>query len=192
MKKNNPLHVKINSGKFKGKKLLLPSLDNTRSTKSIVKSAYFNTIQFGIIDKIFIEAFGGSGSMGLEALSRGSKRAYFIEKNKNAFKILEQNCKICDYENSICIFGDTFIELPKIVNNIRDSIFLYMDPPFNFRNGMNDIYNQCFELLQNLSKEKIVNIAFEHFSNIMMPDKIGNFQLIKTKVFGNSSISYYR
>lgn len=191
MDKNNSLHVNIIGGKFKGKKLLLPSLESTRSTKSILKSAYFNSIQFDIIDKLFIEAFAGSGSIGLEALSRGAKKAFFIEKNRAAFEILRKNCNSFDEIDFECIFGDTFVELPKVIAKINEKAYLYFDPPFEFRDGMSDIYQKSFALLEKLDINKIDIAAFEHMSKIKMPKIIGDFVLSKTKTFGNSSISFY-
>ena len=83
--------TKIIAGKYKGKILELPSLDVTRSSKARLKESLFNVLQFDIIDKIFIESFAGSGSIGLEAISRGAKRAYFIEKDRNSYQILLKN-----------------------------------------------------------------------------------------------------
>ena len=85
--------TKIIAGAYKGKVLSLPSLDVTRSSKAVLKESVFNVLQFDIIDKIFIEAFAGSGSIGLEAISRGAKRAYFIELDKKSYSILVKNCK---------------------------------------------------------------------------------------------------
>lgn len=192
MKKNNLMYVNIVGGKFKGKKLLLPPLENTRSTKSILKSAFFNTIQFDIVDKIFIEVFGGSGSMGLEALSRGAKKAYFIEKNRVAFDVLKKNCNSLagvDFEH---ILGDTFHELPILINKIEESVYVYFDPPFEIRDGMSDIYKRSFELLEKLDKTKVELATFEHMSRLNMPEQIGSYEFIKTKTFGNSSLSFYK
>src|SRR5690554_5874058 len=86
----------INAGKHKGKKLEIPAIDTTRSSKSILRESLFNTLQFDIIDKNFVEVFGGSGSVGLEALSRGAGDAYFIEYNHTAYRILEKNARNID------------------------------------------------------------------------------------------------
>ena len=91
------LTKKIVAGKYKGKTIKLPPLSTTRSSKGIVLESFFNTIQFEIIDEIFVEVFSGSGSIGLEALSRGAKQVYFMEKNKEALKILKEN--IDDIDN---------------------------------------------------------------------------------------------
>jgi len=82
MKNNTGLTKKIVAGKFKGKTLKLPSKETTRSSKMIVVESFFNTIQFDVIDSIVVEVFSGSGSIGLEALSRGAKKSYFYGKRQ--------------------------------------------------------------------------------------------------------------
>ena len=77
--KNKPLTKKIVMGKFRGKTLKLPSCETTRSSKNIVLESFFNTIQFDIVDATFVEGFSGSGSIGLEALSRGASKVFFME-----------------------------------------------------------------------------------------------------------------
>lgn len=189
----NKLTTKIIAGKYKGKSIELPSLDTTRSSKAILKESFFNVLQYDIIDTIFIEAFGGSGSIGLEALSRGAKHSYFCEIDKKSYKILERNCKMIDADNSTPILGDTFEVLPRLVNNSfkNDSIIVYIDPPFDFREGMDNIYQKSFELVESFSNENIFLITFEHKSDLMLPETIGSFKKYKTKKFGNSSLSYY-
>ncbi|MGD9719118.1 MAG: RsmD family RNA methyltransferase, partial [Sulfurimonadaceae bacterium] len=94
--KNNTMTKKIVAGKFKGKTLKLPSKETTRSSKGIVLESFFNTIQFAIIDATFVEVFSGSGSIGLEALSRGAHKIVFMEKDKEALKVLKENISQTD------------------------------------------------------------------------------------------------
>jgi len=79
MAKQDNFRTQIIGGEFKGKFIEIPNISTTRSSKSILKESLFNTLQFDIIDKNFVEVFSGSGSIGLEALSRGAKKCYFIE-----------------------------------------------------------------------------------------------------------------
>jgi 16S rRNA (guanine(966)-N(2))-methyltransferase RsmD len=194
-KKKSSLTTNIIAGKYKGKRLALPSLEVTRGSKSILKESFFNTVQFEIIDKIFIESFGGSGSMGLEAISRGANKAYFVELDKNSYKILRQNCILIDEKSTFPILGDTFEHTPKIVSNIGDKsqIILYIDPPFDIRDGMSDIYDKSFAMIEEFSKQnyEFFLICIEHSSELKVPSEIGNYKLSKTKRFGKSSLSYY-
>ena len=186
---------KIIGGKYKGKVLQLPSLEVTRSSKSILKESFFNVLQFDIMDAIFIEVFGGSGTIGLEALSRGAKHSYFCEIDKSSYKTLRANCDSIDSLNSTCLFGDSFEKVPQIIEqlkNKKDEVIVYIDPPFEFRDGMSDIYEKSFDLVRNITNENIILITFEHMTGLDMPENLGKFSKYKTKKFGKSSLTYYR
>ena len=92
-KAQEKLYTRIQSGIYKGKKLLLPSLQTTRSTKNIVKACVFNVLQKQLQGGIFIEAFGGSALMAALALSNGAVKAYAIELDKKAYHIALHNAK---------------------------------------------------------------------------------------------------
>lgn len=188
------LFATISSGKFKGKKLSLPSLQTTRSTKSIVKGSFFDSFRYEIRDKIFIEAFGGSALMACEALSNGCKKAYAIEIDKNAYKIALSNAKSVDELNLKVLNGDTFRLTPEILqsgNFKPKSVILYLDPPFDIREGFSEIYQKCLNLILHLNYEQIFLIAIEHASYLELPNEIGKFSLSKSKKFGNTTLSYY-
>ncbi|MDX4048351.1 16S rRNA (guanine(966)-N(2))-methyltransferase RsmD [Aliarcobacter skirrowii] len=193
MKESKPT-TKIIAGAYKGKILDLPSLDVTRSSKAVLKESVFNVLQFDIIDKIFIESFAGSGSIGLEAISRGAKRAYFIELDKNSYSILLRNCKKIDIEKCQTIQGNAFVQTPLILDflkNSKDEIVLYVDPPFDYRDGMNDIYDKSFRMIENIESDNIFKIIIEHESKLEVPKILGKFSLEKTRKFGKSSLSYF-
>ncbi|QKF73575.1 RNA methyltransferase, RsmD family [Aliarcobacter faecis] len=193
MKESKPT-TKIIAGAYKGKVLELPSLDVTRSSKAMLKESVFNVLQFDIIDKIFIESFAGSGSIGLEAISRGAKRAYFIELDKSSYSILLKNCKTVNIEKCQTIQGNAFVQTPLILDflrNSKDEIVLYIDPPFDYRDGMEDIYDKSFRMIANLESNNIFKIIIEHESKLEVPQILGKFSLEKTRKFGKSSLSYY-
>lgn len=192
--KNSKPTTKIIAGKYKGKVLELPSLEVTRSSKARLKESLFNVLQFDIIDKIFVESFAGSGSIGLEALSRDAKRSYFVELDRKSYDILVKNCKAIDMNSCQTMLGDTFIQTPAILNSLKnsnDEIVLYVDPPFDYRDGMEDIYKKSFKMIENIENENIYMIIVEHVSTLEIPKTLGKFSLSKTKKFGKSSLSYY-
>ena len=186
--------TKIIAGAYKGKVLSLPSLDVTRSSKAVLKESVFNVLQFDIIDKIFIESFAGSGSIGLEAISRGAKRAYFIELDKKSYSILVKNCKSINIEKCQTIQGNAFVQTPLILEflkNSKEEVILYVDPPFDFREGMEDIYDKSFRMIENIENSNIFKIIIEHESKLEVPKILGKFSLEKTRKFGKSSLSYF-
>ncbi|MFA9374104.1 MAG: 16S rRNA (guanine(966)-N(2))-methyltransferase RsmD [Poseidonibacter sp.] len=193
MKINKPT-TRIIAGKYKGKLLELPSLEVTRSSKSRLKESFFNVLQFDIIDKIFVEAFAGSGSIGLEAISRDAKRAYFVELDRKSYNILVHNCKNIDINSCQTMLGDTFVQTPIIIDNLKnssDELIIYIDPPFDHREGMEDIYTKSFQMVEQIENENVYMVVFEHISTLEMPEVLGKFSLNKTKKFGKSSLSYY-
>ncbi|NPA74327.1 MAG: 16S rRNA (guanine(966)-N(2))-methyltransferase RsmD [Epsilonproteobacteria bacterium] len=187
----NSLYTTVNSGKYKGKKLELPSLKTTRSTKSIIKESFFNTVQFDIVGKIFVEAFAGSGSIGLEALSRGAKKVYFFEKDRKAYDILLKNIKSLECKECVAFNADTFEEFGDFIKSIDKKAYFYFDPPFEIREGMEDIYLKVYKLIKQIPCDICELVAIEHMSTLKVPDTIGAYQKKKTRKFGKTSISYF-
>ena len=129
--------MRIISGYFKGKKISIPNDKNTRPLRDLVKESIFNLLDhsnkfnFQMLRSNVLDLFSGSGSFGLECISRGSSNVTFVENYANVLKILnknifnlkaEKNCQIIekncfDYLKSISISSDKY-----------DLIF--MDPPF--------------------------------------------------------------
>lgn len=188
--KNQKLYSCIESGSYKGKKFLLPNLNTTRSTKSIVKACVFNVLRFHLQNKIFIEAFGGSASMALEARSNGCLKSYAIELDKKAYQIALKNAYNID-KNTICFNDDTFTKTPQIIQNTKEEIILYLDPPFDIREGFLDIYEKTLKMIQTLQTNNLKFIIFEHSSAFKTPQKINHFSKNKEKKFGNTALSFY-
>ncbi|MDE5591514.1 MAG: 16S rRNA (guanine(966)-N(2))-methyltransferase RsmD [Helicobacter sp.] len=191
----NKATLRVIGGIFKGRVLKMPPLEVTRSSKSILKESLFNTIYDEVIGANFVEFFAGSGSIGIEALSRGAKAAFFFEKDKQSYKVLQENlmtiCKECHYQ---VFFGDIFGNYQQLFNALdKDSISIgYFDPPFCIREGMEEIYQKCFKLIEELDSKVFELLILEHISSLTVPEKIGVFMLHKTKRFGKSALSYYR
>lgn len=120
-KPDGTLFTQISSGIYRGKKLALPALSSTRSTKSIVKGSFFDTWRAELRGAVFIECFGGSGAMALEALSNGAKNVYAIEKDAAAHKIMRKNFELFGL-GANAILGDCFEQLPEILHELQTDI----------------------------------------------------------------------
>ncbi|MFK5977206.1 MAG: 16S rRNA (guanine(966)-N(2))-methyltransferase RsmD [Sulfurovum sp.] len=184
----------INGGIHKGKKIEIPDIFTTRSSKGILKESLFNTLQYDIVDRNFVEVFAGSGSVGLEAISRGASGGYFIEYNKIAYNYLERNTQRVDSQKSHIFYGDSFEKFAivyKLVKKTDQKTYFYFDPPFSTRDGMDDIYEKTVELIKTIEKDVCEMVVIEHITSLDMPKEIGELKLIKRKKFGRSSMSYY-
>lgn len=191
--KSKQITKKIVAGKFKGKTLKLPSKTTTRSSKAIVLESFFNTIGFEIIDAIFVEVFSGSGSIGLEALSRGAKKVIFMEQDREALIVLRENIEQTDPQLCEIVRGDSFVNIQNVIKNLQirgESVYFYIDPPFSIREGMEDIYDKTVSLIASLPKNISKLIIIEHMSALVIPENIGQFSIKKSKRFGNTTLTY--
>ena len=114
---------------MKGRKLSFKDADGLRPTSGKARETLFNWLQFEISDKTILDPFSGTGALGIEALSRGASKVYFIEKNSKAFKTLESNLNLLNPNQYNLINQDSIKYLEKADLLPFDLIFL--DPPFN-------------------------------------------------------------
>lgn len=191
--KSSPITKKIVAGKFKNKTIKLPSKATTRTSKAIVLESFFNTIQFEVIDANFVELFSGSGSIGLEALSRGAKKIIFMEKDHEVLKVLRENIAQTDPSACEVHSGDTFANIASVIKSLQrrgEDAYFYIDPPFSIREGMEEIYDKTISLIASLPKECVKLIIIEHMSGLEIPKIIGPYTIKKSKKFGNTSLTY--
>ncbi len=187
--------ARIIGGEFKGRKFEIPGISTTRSSKNILRESLFNTLQFDVVDTPFVEVFAGSGSVGLEALSRGASRCYFIERDPTAYRFLQANVERLDPSRCETIYGDSFARLPEIAARLcdrKERAFFYFDPPFAFREGMEDIYEKSVALIAALPTACTEGVIVEHMSQTVLPETIGSYRRYKQKRFGKSTLSYYK
>jgi 16S rRNA (guanine966-N2)-methyltransferase len=86
--------VRVIAGKAKGRKLRSVPGDVARPITDLVKESLFNILGDEVVDALFLDLFAGTGSVGIEALSRGARQAVFVERNRRAIKTIEENLRI--------------------------------------------------------------------------------------------------
>lgn len=170
----------ITGGKYKGRRIQAPDEKITRPTLSKVRQGVFNTL-FSLIgdfdNKSFLDVFGGSGIIGIEALSRDFKEVLVFEKNPKVAQILKKNYSTLGIQANLKI-GDSIKLIEKINENFD---VIYIDPPY-----YSGIYEQIFEKLSQINIKNSIIIA-EHSEDL----KINNFELIKEKNYGGKRVSFF-
>ncbi|WP_457606685.1 16S rRNA (guanine(966)-N(2))-methyltransferase RsmD [Nitratifractor sp.] len=187
--------VPIIAGEFKGKLVEIPAISTTRSSKAILRESLFNTLQFDLMGKPFVEVFAGSGSVALEAVSRGASRAWCMERNREVYEILRANVERIAPGRIVTVWGDSFEEFGRVYREVEDlggKAYFYFDPPFSIREGMEEVYDRTLELLERIRPEACEMAIVEHMTTLDLPERIGALELMKKKRFGKSSLSYYR
>ena len=121
--------MRIISGKARGTKLYTLDGTATRPTLDRVKESLFNIIQNDIEDSTVLDLFSGSGTIGLEFLSRGAKRAVLCDSSKDAIKIIKQNVQKTHFEEKVEVYNMEFTKLVERLQNQKFDI-IYIDPPY--------------------------------------------------------------
>lgn len=103
---------------------------DTRPTTDRIKETLFNMLQLYIPDAVFLDLYSGSGGIGIEALSRGARHAYFVENNKNALACITENLQFTKViDRATVLKQDVLSALQGIHETEVDIIF--MDPPYD-------------------------------------------------------------
>ena len=131
--------MRIISGELKGKKLSVPLDKSTRPLRDIVRESIFNILDHSnklsteIYNSKVLDLFSGTGSFGIECLSRGAAEVIFFENYHNSLKILKQNIFNLKLENRSIVFDYSAYNLKEV--NLEDRIFniIFLDPPFKDR-----------------------------------------------------------
>ena len=171
----------ITGGKYKGRKIIAPDEKITRPTLSKVRQGVFNTL-FSLIGdfegKTFLDLFGGSGIMGLEALSRDFDKVKVFEKNPKIAQILKKNYATLGLNADLKI-GDSIKLLDKLEEKFD---VIYIDPPY-----YSGVYDEVFTALGNRVLSTTI-IIVEHSEALADND----FDLIKEKNYGGKLVSFFR
>ena len=124
--------MRVSAGKAKGRALIAPKGLNTRPITQMMKEALFSIWQFKIRDANFLDLFAGSGSMGIEAISRGAKKATFVELDQNAIDVIKQNIRTCKFNNQeAVVYKDDVFRRIKLLEQSKERFdIIYLDPPF--------------------------------------------------------------
>ena len=123
--------MRVISGSAKGRKLVVPSGDHVRPTKDRVKEAIFNSLHsYGLVEnRSFLDLFSGTGSLGIEALSRGAKSAVFIDHHAEAIDCIILNVEKLNYGSTSKILKTDALSFLE-----RDDYFdvALLDPPYKY------------------------------------------------------------
>ncbi len=186
--------MRIISGKYKGKKIIQPLDKFTRPLKDLTKESIFNLIKHSkhveveIVNSNVLDLFSGSGSFGLECLSRGASNITFCENYAPAIKILEKNINHFKCKNSIELIKIDIFKLIKDKDFFKSKFdLIFLDPPFKeerIRKLILDIKN-----LKLLDKSGIIIL---HRSKKYKDSIENDFNVVLEKTYGISKIFFIK
>lgn len=175
--------MRVITGTARGRTLKTLDGLEVRPTAQKIKESVFSIIQFQIEGRVFLDLFAGSGQMGIEALSRGAKTAYFVDKSRASLAVTEQNLRLCGLaENArlVCCDAAAFIRTRDIKYDIA-----FLDPPY--RLGLLE------ELAEPLSRRMNRGgiIICEAPADKALAPQAGDFALLREYRYGKTKIVTY-
>ena len=183
--------MRIISGKFKGKKIIQPSDKNTRPLKDLAKESIFNLVKHSKLLNIdlknsnILDLFSGTGSFGIECLSRGVKKVYFVENYKPILNILKKNVNIfTEFENYKIIEKNIFDK--NLFNYMHEEFdIIFLDPPYKEK--------KIKDILELIYKYKILRsngVIIIHRNRKTIDEFSNFFKIIEKRNYGISKIIF--
>ena len=181
--------MRVISGKVRGLKLNAPKNDDVRPTTDRVKESLFNMINSYMMDSDILDLFAGTGSLGIECLSRGANKCVFVDKSKESINIVKSNIKKARVENeSIVLNLDFKSAISSLALKKEKFDVIFMDPPY-YKNMFSDALLAVDE--KELLKEDGI-IVVEHDTVDKFPDNMGRLYKSREKKYGTTTITFYK
>ena len=174
--------MRIICGKYKGRVLKGYTLKGTRPTMDRVKESLFATISPYINDSVCLDLFAGSGALGIEALSMGSKEVVFVDKEYMACKTIKTNLNYLDSNINATVLNMDYLKaIEKLYPKKFDIIFL--DPPYK-----TDYLKKSLDKIEELNLIKANSLIILESDNIEKLEFSSYYEEIKTKKYGDKYI----
>jgi 16S rRNA (guanine(966)-N(2))-methyltransferase RsmD len=195
--------MRVIAGTFRGRRLTAPKGNRlVRPTTDRVKESVFSILREQVVDANFLDLCAGTGSIGIEALSRGAKHVTFLDRDSRCIAIIERNLDVCGLttESQVRYYLLCRDVLKGIASlHKRAVVFevIYFDPPYGV--GLGDSSQSRIELyiatLGVLAKTSLLGIngtlLVEHAKQVVLPDTVGNLSRDRQTRYGDTVVSFY-
>jgi len=182
--------VRIVGGKFRSRRLKGPLLLPVRPTSDRLREALFNILGPEIEDSLFIDAYAGTGAMGLEALSRGARDVFWIESDAKVAKLIKENIAAFGVRSGAeLIQADAVEGLKKIAARHLVADFIFLDPPYAEA-------QECLRVLEYLDEAHLIaargRVLVEHSVDGVLPERLERLERTRVVEQGDTAVSFYR
>lgn len=180
--------MRVISGSRKGTPLKSLPGTSTRPTSDKVKESVFNKIGPYFDGGTVVELFGGSGSIAIEALSRGMEKAFVFEKNPKACAVIKANAEKCRMEGLLHIEKRDARQAAFILKQKNVHIdLLFVDPPY----ATVEYYDVINEVIAQELVAEDATIVCEHDKNVTLPEQYNTYIRINSATYGSTAITIY-
>lgn len=176
--------MRVITGTARGSKLKAPDGLDVRPTTDVVKESIFSIIQFDIEGSTVLDLFAGTGQLGIEALSRGAKKAYFVDSSIASLRVVKDNLEhthLTDKAETVNMPDSAFLRCTREQFDIA-----FLDPPYERKH----IQKALPRLTEVMSESGI--IVCEHENTCVLPEEVGEFSVTKVYKYGKTHITVYK
>ena len=183
--------MRVISGKLKGEKLFFLNSSTTRPLKDMVRESVFNVILHSNLINVSIEnstvldLYSGTGSFGIECISRGAKKVTFVENNKQAIEILNKNLEKLSIKNKASLFTKKIESFLNQVDRKNKFDIIFFDPPF-----AEDKFNSKLKIIKELKIFNKKNLVIIHREAKNIENFKGTLKILTLKKYGRSKITF--
>jgi 16S rRNA (guanine966-N2)-methyltransferase len=180
--------MRVISGSFRGRRLKGPDDWDIRPTGDRLKETLFNILGPRIRDAAMLDVFGGTGAIGIEALSRGAREVLFIENSSAAQRLIQHNLHLCRIEGGYRILPqDAFMALRLLARQGYNADIAFFDPPYDWK-PYDDLLEIAFvrQLLRCDGRAVI-----EHHRKAQLPESGNAYQRARVVRQGDHCLSFY-
>lgn len=179
--------MRIISGEARGRKLETPTGNHTRPTTDRVKESLFGILQFEIAGAVVLDLFAGSGSLGLEAISRGAKRAYLNDQDAACAQLIRKNANHLGFDDRAEISALPFeAHLKKLKQQQLQFDIIFLDPPYGL--GLEDRAMAMIQKEDILHGDGCIVVEHQRHTEPQFPEN----GTVDTRRYGDICISIYR
>jgi 16S rRNA (guanine(966)-N(2))-methyltransferase RsmD len=181
--------MRISAGEHRGRRLQSPKGSKTRPTSDLLRQALFNVLGPRIEGASVLDLFAGTGTVGLEALSRGAATAAFVENDRRAVESLRANLASLQLvARARVLVGDVFSRLARLEQAEERFDCVFLDPPY----GTGDVAIRCIEMLAHgaVLRENGA-LLVQAFHKTALPERVGTLRRTWRRRYGESSLTLY-
>mgnify|MGYP001190137929 CR=1 FL=1 len=180
--------MRVIAGEHRGRRLAAVPGKGTRPTTDKVKESIFNMIGPYFDGGWALDLYAGTGSLGIEALSRGAERAVFVERDARAFAIVKQNVATCRLEENAELYktdaSRALLSLAK--RNLRFDL-VFLDPPY----AQQKIADEIAMMQERDLLADDAWIVAEHDVEVKLPERIGRCRVHRAAAYGDTAVTLY-
>ncbi len=181
--------MRVISGKKRGFKLKGPKSPSIRPTQDRIKESLFNILGYIDEESTVLDLFSGSGSVGIEFLSRGAKECYFVDGSVESIKIIKKNLINIEFTDKASVYKkDAFVAIKLLSKKGLKFDYIYIDPP----------YSELLEhkILQVICDADVIKetgiIIVEHSKKNTLEDSIILLNKVDSRNYGDKSLTFYK